>query len=171
MLELKKENRVLKLQLNEGAALQNKEESNKKDMEIELQKRIDEKEHKIAELTSQIQELIDKNRAIEEKFTTDMDAMKHEHKQSIDRHTNEMDKMRTELESKTNELKIALHEKSKEDKDSSVNNGELIRSIMNQFYGKLLQSIEGKSTLTSVEVLKLTAEIIRKETKAALNSS
>lgn len=48
---------------------------------------------------------------------------------------------------------------------------ETIRSIMNKLYVELFQSVNGRDTMTSAEVLKLTAELIRRETKAALNQT
>lgn len=172
VLELKKENRALKLQLNESGGARSKEECDKKETEIILlQMEIEEKEQKIAELLGKVQELIEQNQAIEKKCNADMDAKQHEHDQLMARHTNEMDELRIELERKTNELRTAQQEKSKNGNESNANNGEMIRSIMNQFYTKLFQSIEGKSSLSSADFLKLTAEIIRKETKAALSTS
>lgn len=174
VLELKKENRALKSQLSECGGDRIKKDSDNKEAEIRLQKTIEEKELKIVELTGEVQELTGKNKTIEEKFNKAMEAEKLEHEKSIARHSSEMDELRAELERKSNELQAMEQDKSKESKESkesNVNNGEMIRSIMNQFYTKLFQSIDGKSTLSSADVLKLTAEIIRKETKAALNTS
>lgn len=168
VLELKKENRALKSQLNECSGDRIKKGSDNKEVEVLLQKTIEEKEFKIVELSSKVQELSEKNQTIEEKFNTTMETKKREHEQLFAQHSIEMDELRAELERKNKELQDMQQDKSKE---SNTNNGEMIRSIMNQFYTKLFQSIEGKSTLSSADVLKLTAEIIRKETKAALNTS
>lgn len=168
VLELKKENRAFKAQLSESSGDRIKKDSDNKEAEILLQKTIEEKELKIVELTSKVQELTEKNQTIEEKFNTAMETEKCEREQLLVRNSNELDELRSELERKNNELQAMQQDKSKE---SNTNNGEMIRSIMNQFYTKLFQNIEGKSTLSSADVLKLTAEIIRKETKAALNTS
>lgn len=169
VLELKKENRALKSQFTESSGDRIKKDSDNKETEHLLQKTIDEKELKIGELTSNVQELTEKNRNIEDKFNTAMETDKHEREKLVAQHSSEMDALRAELEQKNNELQAMQQDKSKE--GSNANNGEMIRSIMNQFYTKLFQNIDGKSTLSSAEVLKLTAEIIRKETKAALNTS
>lgn len=174
VLDLKKENRALKSQLSEGSGDRVKKDADNKEAELSLQKTIDEKALKIVELTAKVQELAATNQANEEKFNTTMETKKHEHVELIARHKTEMDELRAELERKISELEAMRQEKSKENDDSpasNMNNGEMIRSIMNQFYSKLFQSIEGKNTLSSADVLKLTAEIIRKETKAALNTS
>lgn len=169
MLELKKENRALKSQLSGSNGDRIQKDSDNKETEHLLQKTIDEKELKIVELSSKVQELTEKNQAIEGKFNSAMETDKHEREKLIAQHSNELDGLRAELERESSELQAMQQDKSKE--ESSTNNVEMIRSIMNQFYAKLFQSIEGKSTLSSAEVLKLTAEIIRKETKAALNTS
>lgn len=166
VLELKKENRALKSQLSESSM---KKDSDNKETEQKLQNTIDEKELKIVELSNRVQELTQKNETIEEKFNIAMETDKHEREKLVAQHSSEMDGLRAELERKNNELQAMQEDKSKE--ASNTNNGEMVRSIMNQFYTKLFQSIEGKSTLSSAEVLKLTAEIIRKETKAALSTS
>lgn len=173
VLELKKENRALKSQLSESSGDRMKKESDNKEVEILLQKTIEEKELKIVELTGKVHELTEKNQAIEEKFNTAMATEKRKHEQLLERHSNELDELRAELERKTNEFQDMQQQQQQQQdksKESNTNNGEMIRSIMNQFYSKLFQNIEGKSTLSSADVLKLTAEIIRKETKAALTN-
>lgn len=167
MLELKKENRALKSQLG---GEQIKRDYDNKEAENLLQMKIDEKELKIVELSSKIQELTMKLQATEEKFDSALETEKVERDKLVAQHSSEMDTLRDELERKNSELQAMQQDKSKEG-GSTTNNVEMIRSIMNQFYMKLFQSIEGKSSLSSSEVLKLTAEIIRKETKAALNTS
>lgn len=169
VLELKKENRALKSQLSDSSGDRIKKDSDNKETENLLQKTIDEKELKIVELSSKVQELTEKNQAIEEKFNIAMETDKHEHEKLIAKHSSEMDGLRAEFERKNSELQAMQQDKSKD--ESNTNNGEMIRSIMNQFYTKLFQNLEGKGALSSAEVLKLTAEIIRKETKAALNTS
>lgn len=171
VLELKKENRSLKLQLTESSSDQIRQNSDNKEVEIALQKNIQEKELKIVELTGKVQELMEKCQEIEQKFSTTLDTRNHEQEQLVAHHTTEMDELRAELDKKTNELQALELNKSKESNESNSNNGEIVRSIMNQFYSKLFESIEGKSSLSSADVLKLTAEIIRKETKAALSTS
>lgn len=167
VLELKKENRVLKLQINEKV---NTEANEKEKEEIAtLQKINEEKEVEIAELTNKVQEL-------DAKFNEANESKEQERQQLIEKHTDEVAKLREELEKVNNERQtlqqsIKATEENKESKPINETSAEMIRSIMNQFYVKLYQSIEGKDTLTSAGVLKLTAEIIRKETKAALNTN
>lgn len=171
LLELKKENRLLKLQLNDNGK-QSTLASSKEQEEIAaaLQKSNEEKEVKISELMSKTQEL-------ELLIQQAHESKEMEKEQLIEIQMNETAKLREELDKKNNEL-IALQESSKQQETPSQEkmttnetNAETIRSIMNQFYVKLYQSLDGKMSLTTAEVLKLTAEIIRKETKAALNSN
>lgn len=167
VLELKKENRVLKLQINEKV---NTEANEKEKEEIATLQKINEgKEVEIAELTNKVQEL-------DAKFNEANESKEQERQQLIEKHTDEVAKLREELEKVNNERQtlqqsIKATEENKESKPINETSAEMIRSIMNQFYVKLYQSIEGKDTLTSAGVLKLTAEIIRKETKAALNTN
>lgn len=162
VLELKKENRLLKLQLSESD--QAKRDNNEKEKEdlIILQKTNNEREHKITELTRNLQEL-------EQKLSTEFETKEKEKAELTEKYTVEMENLHEELEKKKVELEEAQQQKS--NKTGDANNGEMIRGIMNQFYVKLYQSIEGKETMASGDILKLTAEIIRKETKAALNSN
>lgn len=161
VLELKKENRLLKQLSESDQARRDKNEKEKEDLSI-LQKTNKEKEHKIIELTRNLQEL-------EEKLNTEFEAKEKEKVELIEKYTAEVESLHEELEKKKIELEEA--QKQQSNKTGNSNNGEMIRGIMNQFYVKLYQSIEGKDTMTSGDILKLTAEIIRKETKAALNSN
>lgn len=162
MLELKKENRALKLQLTDTK--QPNLDTNDKDKEelATLQKNNEEKELQISALSNKVQEL-------DQKIIATIQSNNEEKQRLIEKHTEDVAQLREELEKKNNELKT-LHEKGQETKGSN-DNGEMIRSIMNEFYKKLYKSVEEKQTLTSTEILKLTAEIIRKETKAALSSN
>lgn len=160
MLELKKENRALKMVLSESERV--KTDTNSKDKEelAILQKCNDEKALTISELTLQVQELIQKsNEALQSK--------EQEKQQLIEKHTAEIEQLREEFEKKSAEMQ-AEQPKSKGDNENQT---EKIRSIMQQFYVKLYQSIEGTDTMSTADVLKMTAEIIRKETKAALNAN
>lgn len=173
MLELKKENRLLKLQLNDSEKLSTVASSKEKDELIVLQKSNEEKEIKISQLMGKTQEL-------EQAIQQANQSKETEKEQLIQIHMDEIAKLREELEKKNKEL-LALQESSKQQEKESKEpgekmgtnetNAEMIRSIMNQFYVKFYQSVDGKNTLTTAEALKLTAEIIRKETKAALNSN
>lgn len=160
MLELKKENRALKLQLTEIERV--KVDSNSKDKEdlATLQKRNDENELTITELTSQVQEL-------DRKLSAALESKEQEKQQLIENYTAEIEQLRKEIKKESAQVQVE-QPNSKVDHESQT---EKIRSIMNGFYVKLYQSIEGKETMSSADVLKITAEIIRKETKAALNSN
>lgn len=167
VLELKKENRVLKLQLNEKVNTEANEEE--KEEIATLQKCNEEKDAEIAELTNKVQ-------LLDQQINEANETKEQEGKQLVEKHTEEVAKLRAELEKVNNERQtlqqsIKEKEENKESKPINETSAEMIRSIMNQFYVKLYQSIEGKDTLTSAGVLKLTAEIIRKETKAALNTN
>lgn len=205
VLELKKENRLLKLQYNESRKVVNTVDNNTNNEEmINLQKCNEEKATQILELTDKVKEL-------EHDIRIEKVLNENKFDQLIQTHSDEMATLREELDKKNTEIKAfeqkikeclerememkkkigAEKEKEKEKETETEkekkkeketekeedkgkpneSNAEMIRSIMNQFYVKLYQSIEGKNTLTSAEVLKLTAEIIRKETKAALNSN
>lgn len=161
VLELKKENRALKLQIGESDRTSTEMDDKKKQELIELQKNVEEKDLKIVELTSKILEL-------EQKLNAAMESTEQEKQQLITNHSIEMKKLREDLEKRYSEQQTVEQSNTK---SSNESNGETIRKIMNQFYGKLYQSIEGKDSLTPADILKLTAEIIRKETKAALNSN
>lgn len=68
---------------------------------------------------------------------------------------------------KIKNTKIAELEQSLSQADAK--NHTTVRAIMNELYVKLYQNVSEKETMTSGEILKLTAEIIRSETKSALN--
>lgn len=156
LLELKKENHLLKLQQTEGNQAKIHKE---KDELLALQRSNDEKDLKINELLGIVQEL-------EQNLNTDIKAKDKEKVELIEKYTNELENLRKELEKKKAELEEAQQQQERQ--GNTTVNGEVIRGIMNQFYIKLYQSIEGKETMTPADFLKLTAEIVRKETKAAL---
>lgn len=167
VLELKKENRALKLQVTEND--QAKKHVNDKENEelMTLKKSNEEYELKISELSTKMQEM-------EEKSSLQTAEHEMEKQQINEKHTAELNGLRETLNEKCNELDtLQQNVKSSQgsNNNNSSNNGELIRGIMNQFYVKLYQSIEGQETMSTAEILKITAEIIRKETKAALNSN
>lgn len=168
VLELKKENRALKLRVTEGDYVI--QDTNEKAKELaELQTQFADQERHISELKSKWQET-------EQNLKIGMDAMEKEKAELIENHTKEVATLRAELEKKHIEVE-AIQQQLKEQQEQSnkspvpASNGDLIRGIMNQFYVKLYQSLEGTETMAASDVLKLTAEIIRKETKAALNSN
>lgn len=160
MLELKKENRLLKLQLAESE--QEKRTSNEKEKEelANMMKVKEENELKITELTAKLEET-------EQTLRAEISAKDKAIEELGEKYTAELATLRDELEKKSK----ALETLEQSQKSANTNNGDTIRNIMNQFYVKLYQSIEGKTTMASADILKLTAEIIRKETKAALNSN
>lgn len=155
VLELKKENRGLKLQLQEMdlAKKQRLEQDTKDNSIIETLKcENDEKQSKIVELSNEVEEL-----------------RKTSH--------NEIDELRKKMEEQIEALHKDSAEKSTEIEvlqqqmaESSKKSGELVRSILNEFYQKLYENISDATDISSADVLKLSADIIRRETKAALNS-
>lgn len=168
VLELKKENRSLKLQLADNQQMN--KESNDKDNEelIASKKKNEELELQISDLTKKLEEL-------EEKYKTATVENEKEKQQIIEKHAAELDNLRDTLDKKQKELETQQESNKTNNNNNNTgggsNNGELIRGIMNQFYVKLYQSIEEQETMSTADILKLTAEIIRKETKAALNSN
>lgn len=194
IVELKKENRLLKLKAVEAASNEQfvmaptneelapvKEELKtvKRDLEKLRQQNVD-KETKIHELEGKLQmenekanvltsakaELERKLQESERKLKAEMEL-----KKSVALDTDKRDAKILELGEKVKSLtaKIVEHEKSGE--AAQTKGHETIRSIMNKLYVELFQSVNGRDTMTSAEVLKLTAELIRRETKAALNQS
>lgn len=166
MLELKKENRLLKLQLAEIE--QGQKASNEKEKEelADMMKIKEENELKITELTTKLEE----TEQTEQTLRAEVNSKEKAIKEFNEKYTTDMASLRDELEKKSKALET-LEKAEKVEKGANTSNGETIRSIMNQFYVKLYQSVEGKNTMTSADILKLTAEIIRKETKAALNTN
>lgn len=179
VLELKKENRLLKLQLTESDHAKTDTNGKEKEELLALQQSNDDKELKIIELTGKLEE-------VEHNLNADIDAKKKENAALIEKYGTEIGALREELEkkrAKLDEVQQQLQQQQQQQQEQpeqapstkagNASNGEMVRGIMNQFYVKLYQSIEGKdmSSMTSAELLKLTAEIIRKETKAALNSN
>lgn len=168
VLDLKKENRALKLQLADNDQM--KKESNDKDNEelIASKKKNEELELQISDLTKKLEDL-------EEKHKTATVENEKERQQIIEKHAAELDNLRDTLDKKQKELETQQESNKTNNNNNNTgggsNNGELIRGIMNQFYVKLYQSIEEQETMSTADILKLTAEIIRKETKAALNSN
>lgn len=180
VLELKKENRLLKLQLTESDHAKKDTNEQENEVLLALQQSNDEKELKIIEITGKLEE-------VEYNLNADIEAKKKENAALTEKYTTEIGSLREELEKKQAELyevqqklqqehqqqQQEQQEKPSSTKTGNASNGEMVRGIMNQFYVKLYQSIEGKdmTSMTSAELLKLAAEIIRKETKAALNSN
>lgn len=175
VLELKKENRLLKLQLTESDHVKKDTKEKEKEELLVLQQSNDEKELKIIQLTGKLEE-------VEHNLNADIEAKEKENAALIEKYTSEIESLREQLETKQVELdevrkQLAQQQQQQEQsstiKAGNASNGEMVRGIMNQFYVKLYQSIEGKdmTSMTSADLLKLTAEIIRKETKSALNSN
>lgn len=154
VLELKKENRLLKQQLKESdEAARNPTIQDEGELKA-LYRSNEAKDIRIEELQS-----------MEQQLKTEIESKNDEIAKLNEKYTTELDVLRNELAMKNTELET----KQQSNKSGNTNNGETVRSIMNQFYVKFYRSIEGKEPMCSADVLKLTAEIIRKETKAALN--
>lgn len=154
LLDLKKENRCLKLQLQEMNLSRQKqlEQDSKDDSLMEsLRTENHEKGKKIDELLAQVENLTISLR-------NDLDTA---NKSNADK----IEALQSELEVKSTEID-ALHQQVSE---ASNKSSEMVRSILNEFYQKLHASICDKADVSSADVLKLSADIIRKETKAALN--
>lgn len=75
-----------------------------------------------------------------------------------------------QLEAKLEEEKAnsAKHSKAVQEAPVANQSSDLIRSIMNDLYQKLYNSLNERNTWPKQEVLKLSADLIRSETKAAL---
>lgn len=144
---------MLLLQLSESKQM-NKTTDDAKDAEISaLHQTIEQKDAKIREL--------------EQKFHADIASMENEKQELIKSNKYELEIL-NDLEKKISELE---GQQQTEKADKGTTSADQIRSIMNQFYNRLYQSINGKDTLSSKEILKLSAELIRKETNAALSSN
>lgn len=155
VLELKKENRSLKLQLQEMdlSRKQKLEQDTKEDLLIEkLRGEIVEKQSKIVELSTQVENLT--KSANNEKDELNREAAK------------QIDTLQLDLVGKSAEIESLQQQISESSKKSS----EMVRTILNEFYQKLYENISDETEISTAHVLKLSADIIRKETKAALNS-
>lgn len=155
VLQLKKENRLLKLQANKNEQ-SDKANDNVNENMLKLHKTIEEKDLEMSALKLKIKDLeadlleskLAKSKAVEE----------------IER------KMADELEILGRDIKEKenLLAKASSEAGESQNNNGLIMGIMNKLYQELYINIDGKFA-NSVDLLKLIAKIIRKQTEAALN--
>lgn len=154
MLELKKENRCLKLQLQEVnlSRQQKLEQVSKHNSLMETLRtenhekgiQIDELLAQVEHLTISLQNDIDTARSNEDKITA----------------------LQKELGVKSTEIDRLQQQIT----EASNKSSEMVRSILNEFYQKLHASICDETDVSSADVLKLSADIIRKETKAAFTS-
>lgn len=155
VLDLKKENRGLKLQLQEiDLSRKQKLEQDTKDNSLieELKSENDKKQAKIVELSTQIENITKTSQ-------NEVEELKKGREERITA-------LQKDLEGKSNKIE-SLHQQIS---DSSKKSGELVRSILNEFYQKLHEKISDETDISPADILKLSADIIRKETKAALNS-
>lgn len=155
ILELKKENRCQKLRLQENDMLrkQKSEQAEKEDSKVEmLRTECDAKQAKIDELSTQVDNLLASHRS-------EVDGLKKEH-------DTEIHSLQSSLETKSAEIE-SLQQKIT---DASAKSGEMVRAILNEFYQKLHDTISDEDNVSTSDILKLSADIIRKETKAALSS-
>lgn len=169
VLELKKENRSLKAEL--------KLATEQRQPEIQ-QPKVDEINEKEDELRAQAEvlrkEIEDKSRMIKQ-LEDDIETVKavlvNERAVNTSK-TNEAEGQtariaQLEADVKAKDEKIAALEQ--ENQAASAKNAEKIRGIMNDFYGKFYEQVKDRELMTASEILKLTVEIVRRETKSALN--
>jgi len=151
LIEVRKENRALKQQvkgLEEGASAKATKDLLKQ-----------EDEEALAVLTVQV---------TESRRTIEIYQKERETKNK------EIGELKAKIEIQQRELEQAKAEATKHNdanksKENSVPSAELIRGIMNEFYQKLHKSVNEQNTWSKQEVLKLSVELIRNETKAALS--
>lgn len=200
IVELKKDNRLLKLKLAEAgdskeptavtasgneqlASVSQELETVKKDVEKSQKEKVD-LEAKIKELEAKLKEETEKANAsthakdelgtkiqeLEGKLKAEIESKK----SKIVENAREHDKLMVQIvdmQKQMQEMTAKLAEHAQNGQTAQTKSHETIRSIMNKLYVELFQSINGRDTLTSSEVLKMTAELIRRETKAALNQT
>lgn len=168
LLALKKENRLLKLQLQEAERAKEDAKANVKSINPEalavLEKKIVDKDKQIEEFQTKTAEL---ERTVGEQKAAFEEATKKKN-EVVDKQLTEIANLKAELATKESQLQAATEQNGQQ---LSGKGADALRSIMNQFYVQLFETINGKDELTASEVLKLTAEIIRKETRAALNQN
>lgn len=149
ILDLKKENRSLKLKLAEMENVKVDEQSYKEkinDLTVSLQKSNEEKNSTISELAKEIEILKIKS----EKELEELKAVNGK-----------------QIEDLRNDLEISNAKEAAADSKCI----EKVRAILNQFYAKLYENVNGKDAMSAADILKLSADIIRKETKNTLNTS
>lgn len=156
ILEVKKENRYLKLQM---AKLEHEKQADSNiSATVMLQKCNEGKDIEIIELKKNLEELETRS------------------KREVNSKVDEIEKMKTEFATELDKLRQQIKEKEmilqKSYKESgNKNNNEVVLGIMNHLYVQLYQNIDGKGPMETADLLKLIAEIIRKETKTALNQN
>lgn len=153
ILELKKENRLLKLQANKNEQSVKVDGSANENV-LKLRKTIEEKDLEMSALKLKI---------------NDLEADLMEAKLARSKAVEEIErKMAGELEMLGRDIKEKekLLAKVASEGGGSKTNNEMIMGIMNKLYQELYINIDGKFT-NSVDLLKLIAKIIRKQTEAA----
>lgn len=153
ILEMKKENRRLKLQLRESDMVrkQKLEHDKQENTMLEtLRTECDAKQSRIDELSAQVDKVLESSR-------NELDGMKKENDEQIQR-------LQCDLDAKSGEIESLQQQMT----EASAKSGEIVRAILNEFYQKLHETIGDKDDVSADDVLKLSADIIRKETKAAL---
>lgn len=153
ILELKKENRSLKLQLRESDMFrkQTLEQDKQENATIAtLRTECDAKQSKIDELSAQVDKVLESSR-------NDLDGIKKENDDKIQR-------LQCDLDAKSGEIESLQQQMT----EASAKSGDIVRAVLNEFYQKLHETIGAKDDVSADDVLKLSADIIRKETKAAL---
>lgn len=201
IVELKKNNRLLKLKLAESdskeslvaaasvnpvndelATAKQELETVNKDIEklrqdkidndakmVELEKKLKEETKKAIALANAKDELDAKLQELEVKLKAEIEL-----KKSSANNVHDNEKLKTQiadLEKQLKEMHAKIAEHEQNGQLAQTKSHETIRSYMNKLYVELFQSVNCRDTLTAAEVLKLTAELIRRETKAALNQT
>lgn len=194
IVELKKENRLYKLKLAEAenkvpsvtssgneelTALKEQFEAANKDL-AKFRQEQSAKEAVIEELNGKLNEETEKANAsahakrelettveqLEGKLKAEIELNK-----SMEDNARDFNKSSADLAKQLKEAQEKVAEYQKNGQTAQNKSHETIRSIMNKLYVELFQSVNGRDTMSSAEVLKLTAELIRRETKAALNQT
>lgn len=154
IVELKKENRLLKLAAKEVAdaavviSAPSAPQTDSKDAEA------------VAVLTVEVTEA---RRTIDDlrQVINDKDGQ-----------TTELNKKLVDLETqlKDEQAKVVAQRNSEQNNAATAGqNASLVREIMNELYQKLYQSLEERPSWPKQDILKLTADLIRNETKAVLS--
>lgn len=170
IVELKKENRILKSELK-IAVEKNQQEIVALQMNGDTEEKVNELTVKVDELQKEITE---KNQAIKdyeqqiEKFKSNENNEKANTQSKLDA-LDEQKKQLVQLQMDLQEKNSNILELVKHNQEITAKNADKIRGIMNDFYGRLYEEVSNYETMTSTQILKLAAEIIRRETKGALN--
>lgn len=181
IVELKKENRVLKLQITdwENAKQSNATVDVQSNESSRLKEELEQKIEAIGKLQSEIAANVVKTTEFQNKIKDLENKFREEQ--------NKMGELETKnkncdvLSVRVKELETKLAEEQAKSKEIETNaakkplispqpppNDQLIRGIMNGFFQKLMKAVNEKPSFTSQEILKITAELVRSETMAAL---